>query len=943
MRRSLPRSDGAERGRGGVVIVEGAAGLGKSALLEAAGALAAERGARVLAARGGVLEQDVGWEAVRQLLEPVVLGPEAVEGLLDGAGRAARPVFGLAEPPAGATFPVDPAPGLEHALFRLVAQLAEQTLVVVSVDDAHWMDEASLRWLVYLARRAQRLSLLVVAARRLGEPSAHEALLDELAAVRGAQRLEPAPLSAAAARVLAEEAFSRPAESGFVTACREATGGNPFLLGELLGDLAAEGARPSSDAERRVRTLTPAAVVADVTRRLRRLSPPAVELARAVAILEGEAELRHAVALAGLPMATGEAAADELTFARLLRPARPLRFAHPILHAAVDAELAPARRAAAHRLAAALLDAEPELADRAAAHLLQCEPTGDAWVAQRLRAAGDRAIARGAPAAAVGLLERARREPSDDPALHLALGRAYRLAGRLGLASDELGTALAAWPQEPGRAVLLRELATSLAMSTRGEDAVALLEAEIAALAPADPQRSALLGTQLALGMLVDALVVDASARVERQAAGLRGATAAERLLLASVALIRARTGSGPATLAAEAADRALADGQLLEAQMPETLLFCFAALVLVAAGRDADAERWLRNTAVEAQKRGAELWLGIAELGLARVSVYRGDLGPAQSLGASALERALLGSDYGRMVATGDLLATLVECGAVEQADRLLAEHGPDPGPLPGIAGATTLLRGRMALRSAQRRHAEALADADELLARLERRRHGAPGPLAEVARVCLAAGERERARALAAEELARALRWDTPGAIGAARRLLGEVSGGEAGRRELEQAVALLEATPCRLELAKALLALGAARRRANRRADAREPLRRALDLGERCGAPPLVEAAGLELRACGARPRRPLLSGPDSLTTSERRVAELAARGLSNPDVAQTLVVSRSTVESHLRAVFRKLGVSARSELSAALEKTSPSLPDAKAVGSRADSRP
>jgi DNA-binding NarL/FixJ family response regulator len=119
-----------------------------------------------------------------------------------------------------------------------------------------------------------------------------------------------------------------------------------------------------------------------------------------------------------------------------------------------------------------------------------------------------------------------------------------------------------------------------------------------------------------------------------------------------------------------------------------------------------------------------------------------------------------------------------------------------------------------------------------------------------------------------------------------------------------------------------ARALLALGAARRRANQRAGAREPLRRALDLAGRCGAASLVERAGVELRACGARPRRVLLTGPASLTTSERRVAELAARGLSNPEVARTLVVSRATVESRLRAVYRKLGLASRDELAAAL---------------------
>jgi hypothetical protein len=229
---------------------------------------------------------------------------------------------------------------------------------------------------------------VVLVARRVGEPSAARALHDELAAIPGATLLAPAPLSQAATALLAAEVLGEAADPRFARAC-EVTGGNPFFLGELLGELAAEGAAPSEEIEARVRTLRPEGVVAEVTRRLSRLSPAARELARAVAVLDGEAELRHAVALAGLSLTAGERAADELTLARLLRAGRPLRFAHPILRAAVEAELAPARLAAAHRLAGALLDGEPGLADRAAAHLLACEPADDAWVAHRLRAAGE--------------------------------------------------------------------------------------------------------------------------------------------------------------------------------------------------------------------------------------------------------------------------------------------------------------------------------------------------------------------------------------------------------------------------------------------------------------------------------------------------------------------------------------------------------------------------
>src|SRR5439155_25239971 len=145
-------------------------------------------------------------------------------------------------------------------------------------------------------------------------------------------------------------------------------------------------------------------------------------LAEAAAVLDMDAELRHAGALAGLTLAAAERAADELALARILGPRRPLRFTHPILRAAVYAQIPLGRRAAAHRQAADLLDASLLTADQAALHLLAAEPSADPWVIDRLRAAAERALARGAPDAAVALLERARREPCDEPSLRLVLG-----------------------------------------------------------------------------------------------------------------------------------------------------------------------------------------------------------------------------------------------------------------------------------------------------------------------------------------------------------------------------------------------------------------------------------------------------------------------------------------------------------------------------------------
>src|SRR5262249_29961411 len=136
------------------------------------------------------------------------------------------------------------------------------------------------------------------------------------------------------------------------------------------------------------------------------------------------------------------------------------------------------------------------------------------------------------------------------------------------------------------------------------------------------------------------------------------------------------------------------------------------------------------------------------------------------------------------------------------------------------------------------------------------------------------------------------------------------------------LNEAVAVLDGSPAALTRAHALTNLGAALRRANRRADAREPLREGLELARACGAEPLVHRAHTELWATGARPRTPLRSGLDALTPSERRVANMAAGGLSNPEIAQSLFVTIKTVEMHLTSAYRKLGIDSRGQLGAAL---------------------
>ena len=184
------------------------------------------------------------------------------------------------------------------------------------------------------------------------------------------------------------------------------------------------------------------------------------------------------------------------------------------------------------------------------------------------------------------------------------------------------------------------------------------------------------------------------------------------------------------------------------------------------------------------------------------------------------------------------------------------------------------------------------------------------------------LALDRREEALELAREEVDLARAWGAPRAIGVALRTRGLAEEGAEGIESLRESLGVLEASSAKLERGRTLVQLGSALRRANRRADARELLGQGLELGVRAGAQPLVEQAQAELSATGARPRRLLLSGVESLTASERRVARFAAEGLTNKDIAQALFVTTKTVEVHLSNVYRKLGIGSRAELPEAL---------------------
>jgi ATP/maltotriose-dependent transcriptional regulator MalT len=395
--------------------------------------------------------------------------------------------------------------------------------------------------------------------------------------------------------------------------------------------------------------------------------------------------------------------------------------------------------------------------------------------------------------------------------------------------------------------------------------------------------------------------------------------TAAERRLLAALAFHRLIWGETTGPEVGRVAERALGGGRLLTDAGVGHPSVLAALSVLQAVDRDNEVEGALREARRLGGSRGGareEVILAALE---ARLALFRGQLREAGAAAHEALQIATAaGSESGRQLALACLVPVLVERGELDAAEAALGSTGTDTHNSAAFGTRWLMLQARMALRQAQGRFAEAAGDARRALAE----RAGQAGrPLPGAGRLALAldaAGEREQARRLAAASAGHARRWGVRSTLGVALRIAGLVEGGERGLALLDDAAQALAATRRRLEYARALVELGAAQRRANRRSDAREPLAEGMELAHRCGARPLVGRARDELRACGARPRRPVRSGVDALTPSELRVAQHAAAGLTNREIAQTLFVSRKTVETHLAAVYRKLHVNRRDAL-------------------------
>lgn len=916
--------EGLERacaGAGTLLLVEGPAGVGKTELVREARAAAVRAHVMPLEARGSELEQPFAFGIVRQLLEPMIgEAPERADLFAGAAGPAAR----LFEPDARQSPGADVGFEALHSLYWLVVNLADRAPLLVSVDDCQWVDRDSLRFLAYLAQRIEGIRVAMLLAGRRPDPAADGgSLWAQVASRPEAGVLHPRPLSESASVALARERLGAQAAEEFCRACHGATGGNPLFLRELLSALDAAGVVPSAGAASEVQAVGPAAVSRFVLHRLATLGPAASELARAVAVLGDDSELQLAGRVSGLSGDAARAAADELVRADIFASVERLGFVHPIVRAALYEDLAPGERQERHAAAAEALAGEGASPERVTAHLLLTAATGDRRRVELLRSAARVAARRGAPGAAAARLRRALDEsPGEHERAEILteLG-AFELASmQFEAAEEHLRSAMSSGAEPMVRADAASMLGRC-AIASGGRSAEAAVDA-LGSLAdqlrPVDTERSLELGSELLMvATAVPRLRAGLAAHLQRfreQAAGHPGFEAIARIHTAQEQLLQ----GGSAAIAVEEAQTALATGLAAGAATNAT----FLALLTLENGEQYDQALRLLDLALEgARREGHATRQGLIHCRRAAIALAQGSLHDAQV----EAETGLLLVERQHFVLPQLLAVAIVV--HIERGDLAAAAELAQTGETLGIAedrlyvDQYLIARGR--LRIAQGDVREGVADLIWCGQRLEAYDVPWPSDWKVFAAPALASlGESQTAARLAREHLAVARRVGAPGALGRSLRSAGLAIGGREGLGLLEDAVSLLEGSPARLELAHALVGLGAELGRAGRRREGRDAQRRAIELADECGAVALAERARAELHSGPGRRPRTELTGPGALTAAEWRVCRQVAEGHTNREVAQALFVTEKTVERHLSSAYHKLGIRSRFQLPAAI---------------------
>jgi DNA-binding CsgD family transcriptional regulator len=909
---------GLAEGTGRVVVLDGAAGLGKTALLEQAAAIAAQSGCRVRRVAPGPHERAFPFGVVRTLLEAPLLDASASERtkLLDGAAATAGAMLLDGTLPPG-----EDATPIAHSVFWLCSRLAQRRPLVLLVDDAQWSDRPSLEVISYLARRIDDLPMVVVVAARTGDPRAATDLLSVLGGVRSASVLRPQPLSPRGAARLIRRA-APDASMAVCLECHRSVAGNPWLLSELGRQVAAHG--PAAVGDRGPGGPPVSADTLDTVRRLLAELPERDRAAAAALAVIGDDASAHAVAaIAGLALAELAVARESLAAAGIFG-AEGEHFAHPLIAAAIRESIASTERERLHRESARILASLGAPAGVVAGHVLHCRPRRDREVSALLQRAAAQAARRGAPETAATYLERAlsERAPADDRGRILAQLATVGFHAGLPDSRRRLRDALAEAGDLASRVDVLTRLA-ALGVARGDDPGISDLLERLA------------LETEPELRLAIDAATLDALMTIPaRHAERARLAMSIEptdttdpllrRTVLAHRAWLAAELGAPGADTAAALALEAMADGLLLgEAWQGTAYHLC--VLVLVITGRVAEARKAIDDLREEASVRGSRRLRATAAWYASELALRTGQVAEAERHAAEALK---LGDDEIRSCivgAAGVLVSALTERAAFQEAREVLHAHALD-GHLGASPAEIGVLHARARLCLAQGDFERAYAEASEAGARSAQlgRPNPAWGGWRSTAALALAhLGRRPEAGVLAMAELELAQEFGAPVPIARALHARAVSEPDDSARLGLcERALELLDGEDAVLESVRLRLEHGSTLARMGRRVEGRDALRPALADADAAGASLLAKRARRELVATGMRPRRAAFEGAASLTPRQRQICELAAAGKGNKAISRELFLSIKTVETHLAAAYRKLGVSTRSGLLPAL---------------------
>ncbi|MGP2441971.1 ATP-binding protein [Streptomyces sp. JW3] len=849
---------GADRASAGALLVfRGEAGLGKTALLGTARRLAEARGCVVHSARGGETLRSVPYNVVRQLLQPALLSlhPDEARDLLGDWYDIVGPALGIADPGERRADPRGVCDGLVEAVRRLADR--EPPLVLL-IDDLHWADQETLRWLTACAEHLGELPVLVVTAYRSDDATGADAgRLDPVAALAHHPVTTLNLLTAEAAAGLTRAALGDGADAAFCHEVWTVTGGNPYDTVELLAKVRDSALAPVAANAAELRALNEAGRGVGLVARLEELGVDATRFAWAAAILGTGITVSRCAALLTMKAAEAAHCAGLLRDARILTAAGPddgdgeLEFDHPLIATAVYASIPDGLRRAMHGIAAQLVTDLGLGAAAASRHLLQVHPDDDAELVEQLREAAREHLAVGAPDAARQCLERALAEPPP-PETHARVRYELGCATLLTSPATTVGHLREALAM-PGlhgdeRVDAVVRLSQALLHNDQLEEAVRTVETE-AARHPDGPARLRLQAVQYMWEGIHagESAVPGRSERLADLARTCTGRDNAERALLILRGFDAMTRGESAEEIAA-LCDRALVDGRLAPG-LGWTDTEWGLELLMMLASAYAYTDRLDRADALFAEAlrayetagwSGGHLALAHAYVGLGQRR--RGRLREAE---ASLRESLRLAERVGRGLplywsATCNLVDTLLARGHVDQAWQIAEQYDfAPPYPSTIVLPDPRSVRGRLLLAVGRTEDGVNELEAAEKAAAARGHLNPVLVPWAVDLARALAAEDPGRAARLAADARRQAERFGTDTAVGQALRCAAAL---ETGRRAVglaAQAAARLAASPCRYEHAAAQVEYGIAARSA-------AELDRGLALARSCGADGLTARA-------------------------------------------------------------------------------------------------